>query len=226
MRRQNNMSKQVIGIKELSDLNKWLEVLKYSEFTNITSLELYLNTYRKGEGMAKETPGDWLNIFDTLVEGIYFEDWNIFAEVFIRLIETHYKTSVTNGKDLEALTKTKPEQYNEDLKVDIEGELEGLVKLSNHFRYQVYLYYLLSVTKNYSDLLKIEPSEFNLPEEWLTNWKETTPLNKEQMILKTLFFKYDLDTSTGIELGRAPLRDIANHCKAPYSVILKAQKVY
>jgi len=216
----SKQDKQIIGIKDLSDLNKWLEVLGYSEHIYFNSIEKYLKRYREAEGLLNN-PIDWGKIAEIVEAG--YTDEIVGSEMYLRLVEKHLKTQIKDGSTLWELTIDESQSPTDEEGI---GYSNHLVDSANLFRYEVYLYYLLSVTKNYSDLLKIDPSEFNLPEEWVTNRKETTPLNKEQMILKTLFFKYDLDTSTGIELGRAPLREIANHCKAPYSVILEAQKVY
>jgi len=227
----SNTDKQIITIEELQDFNKWVEVLEYSDATFL-NFERYIDNYKRGEKLIKE-PIPWIKVFDTLVEGIYFEEWETTAEAYIRLVEAHYKTIVKDGKQLQELTKTTPEQYNPDLAGDIQEifpnkdynttdpgfVFDALLMLSNHLRYEVYLYYILSETKDYKTLTEIKPQQFNLPNKWKTLWDNKKQKSKEELILKTIAYKYNLGE---VDWGSPPLRDVANHIKAPYSIVLEA----
>jgi len=195
--------------------------LSYSEGTYLVNVIKeatgYLNLFQKAEELTKGAP-DWVKIFNTLVESIYYEEWNKIAEIFIRLVEGHHKTKVKNGKHLEELTGTKEDQYHKDFLVDFDTGLNGLVILAKYFRYEVYLYYLISVTKSYKELTEVNPSDFDLPKKW-TLHKDKTTRTRETMILDTLGYKFNLWEG---EMGRPPLRDVAKHIKAPYSIILEA----
>jgi hypothetical protein len=114
----SNTDKQLIKVEELQDFNKWIEVLRYSDSTYL-GVEKYLDKYNKAKKLLKE-PIDWLKIFDTLVEGVFFEDWDEVAERYIRFVEAHYKTPVKDGKHLQELTGTDPEQYHPDLAADVQ----------------------------------------------------------------------------------------------------------
>jgi hypothetical protein len=229
----SNTDKQIISIKELSGFNKWLEVLEYSNTTYCNTKE-YLELYKAGEKLIKGSI-DWSKIFDVLVEKIHFEDWNTLAEVFIRLIESQYKTPIKTGTQITKLTGLTPDNLHNDFIGDVqrlfpnkdynntppEFSLEALLNLCNVFRYEVYLYYLLSVTKDYKELTKIKLSDFNIKENKDKNTGGRFENTQEGFILKSIAFKYNLGE---IELGRPPLRDIANLIKAPYSVVLEAYK--
>lgn len=210
----SNTGKQIISIKELSDWSKWLEVLEYSD-TTYCNTKNYLELHSKGEKLIKGLI-DWSKIAETVEAG--FSDEIQGSEIYLRLVEAHFKTTIKTGAQLWELTIDK-EQNPKD-KEGIEYS-QYLVDSSNIFRYEVYLYYLLSVTKDYKELTKIKPSDFNLKENKDKNTGGRFENTKEGYILKTIAYKYNLGE---IELGRPPLRDIANLIKAPYSVVLEAYK--
>lgn len=211
----SNTSKQIISIKELSDWSKWLEVLEYSQYT-YCRIENYLELHSKGEKLIKGSI-DWSKIAETVEAG--YEDMIQGSEIYLRLVEAHFKTTIKTGAQLWELTIDKDQNPKD--KEGIEYS-RFLVDSSNIFRYEVYLYYLLSVTKDYKELTKIKPSAFNLKENKDKNTGGRFENTKEGFICRTIAYKYNLGE---IEPGRPPLRDIANLIKAPYSVVLEAYKV-
>ena len=211
----SNTDKQIISIKELSDFNKWLEVLEYSD-TTYCNTKNYLELHSKGEKLIKGSI-DWSKIAETVEAG--FRDEIQGSEIYLRLVEAHFKTTIKTGAQLWELTIDKDQNPKD--KEGIEYS-QFLVDSSNIFRYEVYLYYLLSVTKDYKELTKIKPSDFNLKENKDKNTGGRFENTKEGFIIKTIAYKYNLEE---IELGRPPLRDIANLIKAPYSVVLEAYKL-
>jgi len=218
----SNSDEQIIKVEELSDFNKWLEVLSYSEGTYMMmrtkEARGYMDLYQKAEELTKGALG-WIKIFEMLGEGLYYEDWDKQAEIFVRFVEAHYKTQVKDGKHLEGLTGTKQNQYHKDFLADFETGLDGLVLSAKNFRYEIYLYYLLSVTKSYKELTKINPSGFDLPKKWILYRNKDKTRTKKTMILNTLGYKFNL---WEVELMSPPLRDVAKFIEAPYSVILEA----
>ena len=210
----SNTDKQIISIRELSDFNKWLEVLEYSQYTYCSPKD-YLELYKAGEKLIKGSI-DWGKITETVEAG--YKDEIQGSEIYLRLVEAHFKTTIKTGAQLWELTIDKDQDPKD--KEGIEYS-QFLVDSSNIFRYKVYLYYLLSVTKSYKELTKIKLSDFNLKENKDKNTGGRFENTQEGFILKTIAFKYNLGE---IELGRPPLRDIANLIKAPYSVVLEAYK--
>lgn len=211
----SKQDKQIISIKELSDFNKWLEVLEYSQDTYCI-IENYLELYKAGEKLIKGSI-DWSKIAETVEAG--FKDEIQGSEIYLRLVEAHFNTTIKTGAQLWELTIDKDQNPKDKEGIDYS---QFLVDSSNIFRYEVYLYYLLSVTKDYKELTKIKLSDFNLKETEGKNTGGRFENTQEGFILKTIAYKYNLGE---VELGRPPLRDIANLIKAPYSVVLEAYKL-
>jgi len=212
----SNTDKQIISIKELSDFNKWLEVLEYSDITYCFTKN-YLDLYKTGEKLIKSPIIDWSKINKTVGAG--FKDEIQGSEIYLRLVEAHFKTTIKTGAQLRELTIDKDQNPKDNEEIEYS---QFLVDSSNIFKYEVYLYYLLSVTKDYKELTKIKLSDFNIKENKDKNTGGRFENTQEGFILKSIAFKYNLGE---MELRRPPLRDIANLIKAPYSVVLEAYKL-
>lgn len=211
------MSKEiskVIKVKQLSNFEKWLEVVNINNVTYLSSKK-YNELYKKGEALLKE-PIDWSNIAE-VVEACFIDEV-VGSEVYLRLVETYFKQPITTGAELWRLTIDK----NQDIK-DKKGieYSQFLVTSANKLRYKTYLYYLLTTGAKYKDILLIEPKDFNLPEQW----SGILATNKEEVILWAIGFTYLINETGGLMMLPS-LRAVANEIEAPYSVLMKCYKIF
>lgn len=213
----SNKGSNFIAVKDLSDFDKWREVISYDNYTYLNP-EKYLELYNKGEALLK-APINWDKVAETVEPG--YTDEKVGSEIYLRLAEAYFKKRITTGAELWELTRGKDQKVND--KEGIEYN-QLIVDLSNILRYEVYLYYLLNAGAKYSDLLKVEPFEFNLPEDWSKIVGVRDKENKETAILWAIFFAYSIGDTTGLMVAPS-LRSIAKQIEAPYSVVMDSYKL-
>lgn len=200
-------------------LREDLEELCFSGFT-IEEIEEARRT--KWSDYLKEfyeSTGSWQKVFsDFIPEESYV------CEIFVRLVEEKTGKTITSAKNLQEATgikaygsfsegkdeviryKTKPTE--KQVKADTAEQVTDIFLRGMENRYYDTLYRLLKAGGKYSDLLKIEPSEFHLPQSY-----------KEETIKKVLCISYNLWDPPG---ARPDVKTIAEHIEAPYSVVLGA----
>jgi hypothetical protein len=209
----SNKGSNFIKVNELSDFDKWSKVISYDSYTYLNP-EKYLERYNKGEALLK-APINWDKVAEAVEAG--YRDEKQGSEIYLRLAEAHFKKKITTGAELWELTKGKSQNTKD--KEEIEYN-QLIIDLSNILRYEVYLYYLLNTGAKYNDLLKVEPSEFNLPLDWSTILGYTKEkANKETSILRTICYTYLIDEPGGLMLLPS-LRKISKDTEAPYSVVM------
>jgi len=166
-----------------------------------------------------ESTGSWQAVFsDFIPEECYV------CEIFVSLVEEETGKKITSAKDLQEATgikaygsfsegkdevipyKTKPTE--KQVRADTEEQVKDIFLRGMENKYYDTLYRLLKSGGKYSDLLKIEPSEFHLSETY-----------KEETIKKVLCIYYNLWDPPG---ARPDVKTIAEHIEAPYSVVLGA----
>lgn len=182
-----------------------------------------LETYEVGPGDT-----DYSDLFTEVPE----EGEPYLSEIFVRVIEEREKIKITSAKQLQEITRiteiygywekegTKKPTKKQAI-ATAWRQVEDTFIQAMHYRYTHTLETILEAGGSYSDLLLVEPSDFNLPETW-----DSLCLGKDKRstILWELFMFYELDDNRG--LWEAPsLRKIAEDLQAPYSVIMDAYHI-
>lgn len=149
---------------------------------------------------------DWDKVITTEV----YRDDNVTQEAFIDEVEEIYQTKIKDAKHLQELTG-----ISED-----KGEtLEGLEEALNAARYSKYFRALSIILNNggtYSDLLQVEPKDYNLPE----TWEGTLGKDKLTTIYWAVGFHYNLDEPAFSLVLLPNIRYYAEDLKAPFSFIM------
>jgi len=221
--KQDKQSKQLITTGEiLSDFNQWLEVASYSVYVDEEKAQ---ELYKEAQELTKGSP-DWVRLLERLTELSTWDYWDLATETFLRFVEAHFKTRVKDGDHLEELTGKTEQDYKtpKGMSPYIKNGLDSLVTTAQDLRYKTYLAYVLAETQSYKEIAQIKPSSFNLPDKWLSKFRETweDPETKETTLWAVIGEAYRLWEFTG--LYRPSLREVAQHIGAPYSVILGAYR--
>lgn len=195
-----------------------LSLLSYKDLQTIGSVNIY-KTIRDGKEILKDILLSYSayisekreiaeayqesKSWDKVITTVVYSDTYSSQEAFIDYVEEVYNTKIKDAKQLQKLTGI------------TEETLEGLEETLLNSRIEKYERVIDTAIENgakYKDLLKIDPKEFSLPE-----------TNKEEAILKGIAMEFLLGESIVIH---PDLRDIAEELEAPYSVILKAKKMF
>lgn len=174
---------------------------------------------------AYQDSGDWAEVFHSAV----YSDCIVSQEAFIDYLEEVSQTKVTDVKHLQKLTgithllsSDKVEAKNEaQAKQFAVKELSEVITIAKYSKYSRALTTALEGGAKYSDLLKMKPADWGLPEGW-SAWHDILSSDQHKEILKAI--------STVFLIGEplrymvAPnLRTIADELEAPYPVILEAK---
>jgi hypothetical protein len=194
-------------------------LFKNRDFSN----SLYKKSY---EGL--KALGDEGKSYGDLLTEIY-EDVDYLNEIFVRLVEEREGVVITSAKQLQEITKithldswdiktggyVTPET-EEEAKENANKQTEDIFIEAMSYRYTKALRDIIEAGGKYSDLLKVKPSYFNLPEIW--RQKE----NQYYSILWTLIDAFLIMETSAIS---PDLRAIAKEIEAPYSVLMDANKL-
>lgn len=196
--------------------------IDYSHTDCYNPSQLHKEYYEKVYSYLKKT-GDSKNIFwEDIFSEMYEDDFTL-SEIFVRLVEEQYKTKVTNTIQLQELTGIDKISgyYKEDKWIDYKfTEREKRVRAMRevgetfikamYYRYERALDNCLNAGGKYKDLLKIQPTDYNLPESINDKLKEIG-------IKHIITMKYKLMA----EDMRPDLREVAKELEAPYSLMLE-----
>ena len=176
-----------------------------------TETEIYLKRFKELKEIFNSSKS-WENVIKS--KGFRLCE-NEGAEAFIDLVEEVFNTEVKTAKKLKELTKiNNPIEIREKEKIS----LETIIEIASYSKYFRSLLYTLHEGGTYTDLLKIDPKEFNLKEEL---WKGTLAKNKEEAILYAIAFVFHIREPGGLFMLPS-LKYIAKEIEAPYSVLMKA----
>ena len=176
-----------------------------------TETEIYLKRFKELKEIFNSSKS-WENVIK--LKGFCLCE-DLGAEAFIDLVEEVFNTEVKTAKKLKELTKIdNPINIGEEEKISLE-RIIGIASYSKYFRS---LLYTLHEGGTYTDLLKIDPKEFNLKEEF---WEGTMAKNKEEAILYAIAFSFHINEPGGLFMLPS-LKYIAKEIEAPYSVLMKA----
>jgi len=140
------------------------------------------------------------------------------AEAFIDLVEEIFNTEVKTAKKLKELTK-----INNPIEIEEEKiSLETIIENSSYSKYFRSLLYTLQEGGTYNDLLKLDPKEFNLPEDV---WKKSFAKNQEDAILYAIALSFHVNEPGSLFIIPS-LKYIAKEIKAPYSVLMNAYNLF
>lgn len=175
--------------------------------------ELYLRYYNKCKGL-QDKGISWGELFSTEI----YEDEYSLNEIFVRLVEEQEGVKITSAKQLQELTGiTAIGDNKKTAKEEAFKQIEDTFIKAMSFRYSFTLEGILGAGGTYSDLLVVEPKDFNLPE----TWSNGIAKDKKSMILYAISSEFSLFEPAGLML-HPDLRSISKEIEAPYSVILEA----
>ena len=195
-------------------------ITKSFEFKDI----VYKKNYEELKASSKEG-----STYYDLLSQIYL-DSNLLSEIFIRIVEETEGVEITNVKQLQELTgitevygDPEEEGYKELTKQQAKKEalrqLEEIFIRGMSYRYSTTLINLLQEGANYTDLLNINPSAFNLPDTWtgtIANDKYTSIL----WAIEEVFRIGEPATSV-----KPSLKIVAKEINAPLSVLMDVNKI-
>jgi len=180
--------------------------------------------YKKEIAETYQESKDWLKVFNTCV----YLDVNEAQESFIDYVEEAYQTKIKDVKHLQKLTgithidtwDKKTGEYitpdsEEEAKKNAIRELEETLINSKYSKYYRALEKAIREGAKYKDLLKIDPKDYGLPEDW--------GKDKYSSILEAINSLFFLGESLMASPG---LRAVATELEAPYSVIMDSYKLY
>ena len=159
-----------------------------------------------------------------------YQDCNLLNEIFIRIVEETEGVEITNVKQLQDLTgitevygDPEEEGYKEPTKQQAKKEalkqLEDVFIKGMSYRYSATLINLLQEGANYTDLLNINPSAFNLPE----TWTGTIAKDKYTSILWAIEEVFRIgEPATSV---KPSLKFVAKEINAPLSVLMDVNKI-
>lgn len=170
---------------------------------------------------------DWYALFYKVVSSNTIE----YKEVFVDLVNEVYKTNVISVEQIQNLTGIKEAlfyDYKTDEFIDSGDKEEAaavqLTYVLNSAFFSRYYNTIVDALENgtkYKDLFKIEPKDFNLPEEW--NFGKAK--NKETTITVAIWNVFKMSEPAGLTLLPS-LRAISKHIDAPYSIIMNSFNIY
>jgi len=171
-----------------------------------TIMESFRDYPKQREAISKlyQETKDWDKVITTEV----YRDVDTAQEAFIDEVEEVYNTKVKDAKHLQKLTG-----ISEDKGETLE-ELEETLNTARYSKYFRALYIILKNGGTYSDLLQVEPKDYDLPE----TWEGTLGKDKLTTIYWAVGFHYNL-----IEPGLSLLPNIrffTKYLKAPFSFIM------
>ena len=177
--------------------------------------ELYLRYYNKIKEVVDKGEKCWGEILSTYI----YEDEYSMNEIFVRLVEEQEGVKITSVKQLQELTGiTEIGDNKKTAKQRAFEEMEDTFIKAMSYRYSFTLEGILKAGGVYSDLLVVEPKDFNLPE----TWSKGIAKDKNTMILYAISSEFSLFEAGGLILY-PDLRSIAKEIEAPYSIILEAK---
>jgi len=153
--------------------------------------------YKKEIAETYQESKDWLKVFNTCV----YLDVNEAQESFIDYVEEAYQTITPDSE--------------EEAKKNAIRELEETLINSKYSKYYRALEKAIREGAKYKDLLKIDPKDYGLPEDW--------GKDKYSSILEAINSLFFLGESLMASPG---LRAVATELEAPYSVIMDSYKLY
>ena len=192
---------------------------------------LYKKSYERLKAFGEESKS-----YGDLFTEIY-DDETYLNEIFVRLVEETEGVAIASAKQLQELTgiteiygywdeeKGETLPYGDKKLTKKEAQetafkqIEEAFTMAMSFRYSKALEAILDAGGKYSDLLKVKPSYYNLPETW------SGCLAKDQhssiiWALDTAFLIGEPNKSV-----RPDLKTIAKEIEAPYSVLMDANKI-
>jgi len=184
--------------------------------------------YKKNYEELKASGKEGSTYYDLLSE--IYQDSNLLNEIFIRIVEETEGVEITNVKQLQELTgitevygDPEEEGYKEPTKQQAKKEalkqLEDIFIKGMSYRYSATLVNLLQAGANYTDLLNINPSAFNLPE----TWTGTIANDKYTSILWAIEEVFRIgEPSTSV---KPSLKVVAKEINAPLSVLMDVNKI-
>ena len=195
-------------------------ITKSFEFKDL----IYKKNYEELKASSKEG-----STYYDLLSQIYL-DSNLLSEIFIRIVEETEGVEITNVKQLQELTgitevygDPEEEGYKEPTKQQAKKEalkqLEEIFISGMSYRYSATLINLLQEGANYTDLLKIDPSAFNLPDTWTGTLAE----DKYTSILWAIEEVFRIgEPATSV---KPSLKFVAKEINAPLSVLMDVNKI-
>jgi len=174
-------------------------------------LEIY---YRKAyAGLREAYIGKADKDYSDLLTEIYELD-DTLNEIFVRLVEEQEGVVITSAKQLQDITGIHRLKWDElsdkEAREEARTQISLLFTQAMGYRYEQALLKILDGGGNYSDLSKLSPAKFNLPD-----------YHRDGSIAEAIYqYFYLMDTST----ARPNINDIAEVLGAPYEVVLLASQ--
>jgi hypothetical protein len=194
--------------------------------------KLYKDTYHRLKALAQEGKS-----YGDLFTEIY-SDTTYLNELFVRLVEEQEGVVITSAKQLQELTgitelysyfdsdKGEDVYYTGDREPTKEEaqeiahrQIEGAFTMAMSYRYSNAMENILQAGGKYSDLLKVKPSYFNLPD----TWEGCLPTDQYSSILWAIEHTFALAEPNSSH--RPDLKTVAKEIEAPYSVLMDVNKL-
>lgn len=194
------------------------------------SFEFKDKVYKKNYEELKALGDKEGTTYYDLLSEIYM-DVEYLNEIFIRIVEETEGVEITNVKQLQELTgitevygDPEEEGYKEPTKQQAKKEalrqLENIFLSGMSYRYSTTLENILHEGGTYTDLLKINPSDFNLPDTWTGTLAE----DKYTSILWAIAFVFRInEPATSV---KPSLKVVAKEINAPLSVLMDVNKLF
>jgi hypothetical protein len=168
-----------------------------------------LTYYRKAyEGLRDtEIHKGWIDLLTEI-----YEDDKALNEIFVRLVEEQRKVTITSAEALQesiGMYRLGYDKSNE--KENARRQMEHIFTSAMRYRYEKALEEMLEGGKEYSDLLKTVPAQFNLPEGC-----------KEDAIDEAIYYYFELGDPT----MRPNSEDVAKAIVAPPEVVQRSGLKY
>jgi hypothetical protein len=170
--------------------------------------EIYLSRYKAIKEAFNNT-NNWEEVYNTEV---YSDPGDPSNRAFLDLLEKEHKTEVKSGAQILKLTNLGKEYLKDVNKCFFEANL---------CRYMDTLEDIIYEGGTYSDLMNVDPKDFNLPESWKDGYYTK---DKNTAVLRTIEAYYLIGETIGSMLIPS-FRDIAKDIEAPYSVIMDCFKI-
>jgi hypothetical protein len=195
--------------------------------------KLYKDTYHRLKALAQEgkSYGDLFMEIDS--------DNTYLNELFVQLVEELEGVAITSAKQLQELTGITElysyfdsdrgedvyytgdsEPTKEEAQAIAFKEIEQAFTIAMSYRYSKALENILQAGGKYSELLKVKPSYFNLPD----TWEGCLPTDQYSSILWAI--EQTFKVSKPINSVKPDLKAVAKEIEAPYSVLMDVYRVY
>jgi hypothetical protein len=195
--------------KEIIKDNNPEDILNNEMVRALRNKKIYRRTYYRKvyEGLKDtEINKGWIDLITEI-----YEDDKALNEIFVRLVEEQRKVTITSAKALQENTGIYRLGYDKNHeKEEARKQMEHLFTSAMRYRYEKALEEMLDGGEKYSDLLKIAPAKFNLPDG-----------HKKNAIEEAIYNSFELGDTPTI---RPNVEDVAKAIGAPFEVVLRSSQ--